>query len=448
MALGYGAGGGVRAWDGSPWGATPRSLRGNLTRRQRLCASGLPAARPAAALAWANGGRGPCHSLWTPEVRGFRWRPHRHRHQAEAEAPEPRLPSAVPRERPLPPARRRAGRGAASRERPSPATSPAPRRHPHPHPRSPPVPGSPSRASSLSLRGGTLASYSTRALVGSGSKHSTFSPEWNLNFMPSLALICSSWRRARLRGGRSARGGGGGWGRGGGALWRGWWGRSGDWRRLRPSRPPPRLCPPRATAGPRSGRTRALPTGRASASSRRALGRRRVGSPRPRSARPAAPPAFLGRGRAHGVIAPDARSSVPGREMPGQSPSMRGHWRWGGRRPPSGSSLATPRRPPKRSARRQVGPSGEDVAPESGLDGQRSWAGAEGCRVKKALGHLWARRSRWQAWSPPVTAGEKWAARLMSPYQVFNILSLSFQRGVSAPRTCSEVPLRSSSAIH
>lgn len=96
--------------------------------------------------------------------------------------------------------------------------APRPRRFPCSAPPSAPASatrprgGSPARASSLSLRGGTLASYSTRALVGSGSKHSTFSPEWNLNFMPSLALICSSWRRARLRGGRSARRGGREWG--------------------------------------------------------------------------------------------------------------------------------------------------------------------------------------------------------------------------------------------
>lgn len=134
-------------------------------------------------------------------------------------APTP--PRGAPR---APPAARTAPCKPRSRRHgaPGPATSPAPRRRPHPHPQSPPVPGSPARASSLPLRGGTLASYSTRALVGSGSKHSTFSPEWNLNFMPSLALICSSWRRARLRGGRSARGGGGGWGRGGGAQRRGW----------------------------------------------------------------------------------------------------------------------------------------------------------------------------------------------------------------------------------
>lgn len=119
------------------------------------------------------------------------------------------------RERPLPSARRRAGPGVTGREHPGPAASPSPRRHPHPHPHPHSVPGSPTRASSLSLRGGTLASYSTRALVGSGSKHRTFSPEWNLNFMPSLALICSSWRRARLRGGRSARGGG----QGGAGRW-------------------------------------------------------------------------------------------------------------------------------------------------------------------------------------------------------------------------------------
>lgn len=123
-------------------------------------------------------------------------------------APPPtRPPARGARGRPLPSAWRLAGPGATGWERPGPAASPAPRRHLHPHPH--PVRGPPARASSLSLRGGTLASYSTRALVGSGSKHSTFSPEWNLNFMPSLALICSSWRRARLRGGRSARRGGG-----------------------------------------------------------------------------------------------------------------------------------------------------------------------------------------------------------------------------------------------
>jgi hypothetical protein len=61
--------------------------------------------------------------------------------------------------------------------------------------------------------------------------------------MPSLALICSSWRRARLRGGQSARGGGGRPGRRRSAT-----GGAREWWRLRPPRPRPLLRPPRATA--------------------------------------------------------------------------------------------------------------------------------------------------------------------------------------------------------
>lgn len=61
--------------------------------------------------------------------------------------------------------------------------------------------------------------------------------------MPLLALICSSWRRARLRGGRSACGGGGRPGRRRSAT-----GGAREWWRLRPPRPRPLLRPPRATA--------------------------------------------------------------------------------------------------------------------------------------------------------------------------------------------------------
>lgn len=160
-------------------------------------------------------------------TRGARWR----RARKPTPRPQPRDTARIApragrkRKRPGPncpasaPCR---ARGAAQAEEPPAGSARAP---PLPQLRAPAsasVPGAPGPRLPLALRGGTLASYSTRALVGSGSKHSTFSPEWNLNFMPSLALICSSWRRARLRGGRSARGGAEGWGRVGGAQRRGW----------------------------------------------------------------------------------------------------------------------------------------------------------------------------------------------------------------------------------
>lgn len=323
-------------------------------------------------------------------------------------------PQRGARELPLPSAPCRAGPGVTGREHPGPAASPSPRRHPHPHPHPHPAPGSPTRASSLSLRGGTLASYSTRALVGSGSKHRTFSPEWNLNFMPSLALICSSWRRARLRGGRSARGGGqGGAGRwctaaGGGREGAGNGGGCGRpalgpasarpespldleiaGRSLCPHPRPPSASPRESSPGP--GRLRSGKAGRG------------PGLPAEQPLPPswerqltrAAPTMSSRRARAVAGV-----WEVPGRQRPGVEPA------WGGRPAAALQALAPPRPPPLRScASPRLAPGGGPGARVGsrwavawGREGGGVAKGGEG--VNQAPRPTWAGPSRWQAWGP------------------------------------------------
>lgn len=145
------------------------------------------------------------------------------------------------------------------------------------------------------------------------------------------------------------------WGRGVGAgRWRaaaGWRGGSGDWRRLWPARPRPRLCPPRATAGPRSGQARALPIERVPVRRRRAPGWLGVGQ---LVARPALRGKAAAAGCAHEVNAPDAPSRLRGPESLG--------WALAAGKLPGRADLAT--------LAERGGHRGQDVGPESDLEGQ------------------------------------------------------------------------------
>lgn len=92
-------------------------------------------------------------------------------------------------------------------------------------------------------------------------------------------------------------GAGWGWGWGSGSLRRGLEGGSGEWRRLWPSRPRSRLCPPRAAAGPRCRLARAL-FGRAPVSPRRPRGGCERGRPAVAKVFPSRP---LGEGGCRGL---------------------------------------------------------------------------------------------------------------------------------------------------
>lgn len=74
----------------------------------------------------------------------------------------------------------------------------------------------------------------------------------------------------------------------------------------------------------------------------------------------------------------------------------------------------------------------------SGLDGQWPWAGSEGGGgISKALGQTWARTSRWQVWSPRVTAGEQWPGESDGTFSSRSHPKTRLPAGFPTPRTQS-----------
>lgn len=273
--------------------------------------------------------------------------------------------------------------------------------------------------------------------------------------MPSLALICSSWRRARLRGGRNARG----WG-GSGMGARRWCAAAGLGGRERgmtesvavpPSVPPlpaQRCC---RTSEPPGARARALPSELAPASPRRARGRCEPGPPAAANVFPQSGPSRPRKGGWRWLRQGGHRAGVcsPARGWGcfGESAC----WVGTGGEEASGrllskSSLAPPATLAKLPVARRTWGLG------SGLDGQLPWAGSKGSGgVRKALGQTWARTSRWQVWTPP-TPPPRDSGRalgpvsLIAPSQVVHILRLGFQL-VFQPPGLRVAPSRSSPTL-